>query len=84
MKAPPARPKKKAMPARGRPAEGSGPSTRSQAPGCEPAVKRMPERPGRVVIQVKKEAWHSAGQACAQELACKAERGPGILQCQAP
>ena len=49
------------MPARGRPAERSGPSTRSQAPGREPAVKRMPKRPGRAVIQVKKEAWHSAG-----------------------
>ena len=60
VKAPPARPKKKAMPARGRPAERSGPSTRTQAPGREPAVKRMPKRP-RVVIQVKKEAYESAG-----------------------
>ena len=48
------------MPARGRPAERSGPSTRTQAPGREPAVKRMPKRP-RVVIQVKKEAYESAG-----------------------
>ena len=51
----PPRPKKKAMPARGRPVERAGPSGRSQAPGREPAVKKMPRKPGRFVIQVKKE-----------------------------
>ena len=60
-KAQPPRPKKKAMPARGRPVEKAGPSGRSQAPGREPAVKKMPRKPGRFVIQVKKEAWEATG-----------------------
>ena len=60
-KAQPPRPKKKAMPARGRPVERAGPSGRSQAPGREPDVKKMPGKPGRFVIQVKKEAWEATG-----------------------
>ena len=30
-------------------------------PGREPAVKKMPRKPGRFVIQVKKEAWEATG-----------------------
>ena len=60
-KAQPPRPKKKAMPDRGRPVEKAGPPGRSQAPGREPAVKKMPRKPGRFVIQVKKEAWEATG-----------------------
>ena len=61
-KAQPPRPKEKAMPTtRGRPVEKARPSGRSQAPGREPAVKKMPRKPGRFVIQVKKEAWEATG-----------------------
>ena len=61
-KAQPPRPKEKAMPTtRGRPEAKARPSGRSQAPGREPAVKKMPRKPGRLVIQVKKEAWEATG-----------------------
>ena len=61
-KAQPPRPKEKAMPTtRGRPEAKARPSGRSQAPGREPAVKKMPRKPGRFVIQVKKEAWEATG-----------------------
>ena len=41
--------------------EKAGPSERSQAPGREPAVKKIPRKSGRFVIQVKKEAWEATG-----------------------
>jgi hypothetical protein len=56
--------------------------------------KKMPRKPGRFVIKVKKEAYQAAGllkeetggkeKECSQELACKTKGGTGLLQCQTP
>ena len=47
---------------RGRAPVRSTPGKRSQAPGRESVqVKKMPRKPGRFLIKVKKEAWQASG-----------------------